>query len=72
RVDFRLAVAGPTGLYTLDAALAGDLPLLGNVLFHLLVPATALATIPLAMIARLTRAALLEALSQDYIRTARA
>lgn len=39
---------------------------------HLILPAMALATIPLAIIARITRSALLEVLSRDYIRTARA
>jgi peptide/nickel transport system permease protein len=39
---------------------------------HLILPATALAVVPLAVIARYTRSAMLEALGQDYVRTARA
>jgi peptide/nickel transport system permease protein len=46
--------------------------LLGDALRHLLLPAIALGTIPLAIIARITRSSLLDVLGQDYIRTARA
>ena len=45
---------------------------LGDALRHLILPAVALATIPLAVITRMTRASLLEELTRDYIRTARA
>jgi peptide/nickel transport system permease protein len=45
---------------------------LKDVLAHLILPAVTLSTIPLAIIARITRSAMLEVLSQDYIRTARA
>lgn len=61
-----------TGFYGLDAILKLDLILLKDVLSHLILPAITLGTIPLAIIARITRSALLETLSQDYIRTARA
>lgn len=61
-----------TGFYVLDALMRGNLPLLRDALAHLILPALALGTIPLAIIARLTRSAMLEVLSQDYIRTARA
>jgi peptide/nickel transport system permease protein len=61
-----------SGFYTIDAIHARDPKLLGEVLQHLMIPSIALATIPLATIARLTRASLLEALQQDYVRTARA
>jgi peptide/nickel transport system permease protein len=61
-----------TGLYVLDAILRGDFAALGNILSHLVLPAIALGTIPLAIVARITRSAMLEVLSQDYIRTARA
>ncbi len=75
-ITFRLSATVPieqvTGFYVIDALLARDGPLLVEVLKHLLLPAVALATIPLATIARLTRASLLEALQQDYVRTARA
>ncbi|NEQ27175.1 MAG: ABC transporter permease [Microcoleus sp. SIO2G3] len=61
-----------TGFFVLDAILRFNFGALGNVLSHLVLPAIALGTIPLAIIARITRSAMLEVLSQDYIRTARA
>ncbi|HEY9753144.1 MAG TPA: ABC transporter permease [Coleofasciculaceae cyanobacterium] len=61
-----------TGFYGLDALLQGNLPLFGDVISHLVLPAVALGTIPMAIVARITRAAMLESLSQDYIQTARA
>jgi len=61
-----------TGFYILDAILQGNILVLKDVLAHLVLPAIALGTIPLAIVARLTRSAMLEVLSQDYIRTARA
>lgn len=61
-----------TGFYVLDALLQLNPKVLKDVLAHLLLPALTLSTIPLAIIARITRGAMLEVLSQDYIRTARA
>ncbi len=61
-----------TGFYVLDAIVQGNLPVLRDVLLHLVLPALTLSTIPLAIIARITRSAMLDVLSQDYIRTARA
>lgn len=61
-----------TGFYLLDALLQLNFTLLRDVIAHLILPAFTLATIPLAIIARITRSAMLEVLSQDYIRTARA
>lgn len=61
-----------TGFYVLDSLLQGDLRALQDVLAHLILPAITLGTIPLAILARITRSAMLEVLSQDYIRTARA
>ncbi len=61
-----------TGFVILDAALAGEGEMFRDALLHLLMPAVALATIPLAMTARITRASMLEVLGSDYIRTARA
>ena len=61
-----------TGLYTLDSILRGRLDLLPTVFHHLALPAAALSTIPMAIIARITRGSLLEVLAADYIRTARA
>ena len=61
-----------TGFYTIDAVLAGDPKRLLVVLQHLLLPAIALGTIPMAIISRMTRSSMLETMGQDYIRTARA
>jgi peptide/nickel transport system permease protein len=61
-----------TGLVILDSLLRGNLPLLFNSLQHLILPAFTLATIPMAIIARMTRSSMLEVMSKDYIRTARA
>lgn len=61
-----------TGFYMLDALLRLDGAALKDILAHLILPALALGTIPLAILVRITRSAMLEVLSQDYIRTARA
>ena len=61
-----------TGFYVFDALLQLNWNALKDVLAHLVLPALTLSTIPLAIIARITRSAMLEVLSQDYIRTARA
>jgi len=59
-----------TYFYTLDAVLSGNWRALGDILWHLLLPAITLSTVPTAVIARMTRASLLEVLGEDYIRTA--
>lgn len=56
----------------LNALLTGNWDLLGDALKHLILPAAALGTIPMALIARMTRSSMLDVLGQDYIRTARA
>jgi dipeptide transport system permease protein len=61
-----------TGFLLIDTLLAGDRAAFGSALAHLLLPAIVLATNPLAVIARMTRSAMLEVLGEDYIRTARA
>lgn len=61
-----------TGLVILDSLLKGEFALFLNSLKHLILPAFTLATIPMAIIARMTRSSMLEVLSKDYIRTARA
>jgi peptide/nickel transport system permease protein len=61
-----------TGFYVLDAVLRLDRSALQDILAHLILPALTLGTIPLAILARITRSAMLEVLSQDYIRTAKA
>ena len=67
-----ITIDHPTNFYVIDALLAGDLAALWDVLKHLVLPAIALGTIPLAIIARITRAAVLDVQNEDYIRTARA
>jgi peptide/nickel transport system permease protein len=61
-----------SNLYILNGIITGDWKLVGDALKHLILPALALGTIPLAIIARMTRSSMLEVLKQDYIRTARA
>ncbi len=73
RLDFiYLSPPHVTGFYLIDAALAGDWETWGGALKQLVLPATTLALFTLAPIARMTRAAMLSALSSDFIRTARA
>ncbi|MBD2079057.1 ABC transporter permease [Leptolyngbya sp. FACHB-17] len=61
-----------TGFYLLDTVLRLNAPALIDVIAHLILPALTLGTIPLAIVARITRSAMLDVLSQDYIRTAKA
>ena len=72
RLDITRSLAHPTNFYVLDSLIAGDLAALGDTLRHLVLPAAALGTIPLAIIARITRAAVLDVTSADYVRTAQA
>jgi len=72
RLDTGTAFEPWTNFVILDAALQGNWAVLRDALRHLILPAVALATIPLAVIARMTRASMLEVLSQEYIRTAEA
>ena len=59
-------------LGAIDALPEGNWSALGDVFWHLCLPALTLSTIPLAVIARMTRASLLAVMNEDYIRTARA
>jgi peptide/nickel transport system permease protein len=61
-----------SGIYTISALITGQWGAWVDALRHLILPAIALGTIPLAIIARITRSSLLEVLGQDYVRTARA
>ena len=72
RLDSETALRPVTNFVIVDALLQRQWPALGDALRHLILPAVALATIPLAVITRMTRASLLEELTRDYIRTARA
>jgi dipeptide transport system permease protein len=61
-----------TGFMLIDTLIAGDRAAFISALRHLILPAIVLGTIPLAVIARMTRSSMLEVLGEDYIRTARA
>jgi dipeptide transport system permease protein len=61
-----------TGFMTIDSLLYGNWPAFVSSLRYLILPSIALATIPLAVIARQTRSAMLEVLGEEYVRTARA
>jgi peptide/nickel transport system permease protein len=61
-----------TNAYVLDSLLTGNWVAFRSSLHHLLLPAFVLSTIPMAIIARMTRSSMLEVLGQDYLRTARA
>jgi dipeptide transport system permease protein len=61
-----------TGFMVIDSLLSGQEGAFTSALSHLILPAIVLGTIPLAVIARQTRSAMLEVLSEDYVRTARA
>ena len=72
RIAVRYDIEPVTGFLLIDALLAGDKAALGSALSHLILPTIVLGTNPLAIIARMTRSAMLEVLGEDYIRTARA
>ena len=61
-----------SGFYVLDSIFTGNWAALKDTVSHLILPSVALGSIPMAVIARMTRSGLLEVLGQDYIRTARA
>ncbi|QDY98979.1 ABC transporter permease subunit [Nitratireductor mangrovi] len=60
-----------TGLMLIDSLLSGQAGAFKSAVSHLILPTVVLATIPLAVIARQTRSAMLEVLGEDYVRTAR-
>ena len=62
----------PTNLYILDAIINGDPDGLWDAIKHLILPALALGSIPLAIVVRITRAAVLDVQNEDYVRTAQA
>ncbi len=61
-----------TGMSIVDALLSGQAPMIGESLRHMLLPAVTLASVPLALIARITRAEVMAAAALDHVRTARA
>lgn len=72
RLDARTMFEPITGLYVIDSIITGNWAVLGDAIRHLILPAVALGTIPMAIIARMTRSSMLEVMRSDYIRTARA
>jgi peptide/nickel transport system permease protein len=72
REEVRNPVDAITNLYVIDTIINGEWSQLGTVIKHLVLPGIALATIPMAIIARMTRSSMLEVMRSDYIRTARA
>ena len=72
RISIRYDIPVHTHFLTIDALLAGNWQAFGDVLRHLCLPAITLGTIPLSIVAKMTRAGMLEVLRTDYIRTARA
>jgi len=61
-----------TGVFLVDALLEGNTRAAADVAAHLVLPAVTLGTIPLAVVARMTRGSMLEVLTQDYVQVARA
>jgi peptide/nickel transport system permease protein len=61
-----------TNFYILDAVLTRNWPAFKDAVWHILMPAVTLSTIPTAIVARMTRSAMLDVLRQDYIKTAKA
>ncbi len=72
RIDFRYFIEAKTGFLLIDSWLSGEKGAFKSAALHLALPMVVLGTQPLAVIARMTRSAMLEVLGEDYIRTARA
>jgi dipeptide transport system permease protein len=72
RIDIAYDFDSVTGFMLIDSLLSGQDGAFTSALSHLILPTIVLGTIPLAVIARMTRSSMLEVLNEDYIRTARA
>ena len=76
RIDIRMYFAPITNFYIIDSLIylvkQGRADYLVSALKHIILPAVTVGTIPMAIIARITRSSMLEVLKQDYIKTARA
>lgn len=72
RIDLLYDIEPKTGFMLIDTLLADEPGAFLDALHHLILPAIVLGTIPLAVIARMTRSSMLEVLREDYIRTAKA
>ena len=72
RLDPTTAITSITGLVLVDSLLTLNFAGFWDGLLHLIMPALALATIPMAVLMRMTRSSMLEVMNEDYVRTARA
>ena len=72
RLDVKYFIEPTTGFLLIDALLSDEKGAFWSTVKHLILPTIVLGTNPLAVIARMTRSAMLEVLGEDYIRTARA
>lgn len=72
RLSSGVEVETITHLILVDSLLTGNIKAFIDALQHIIMPAAALATIPMAIIARMTRSSMLDVLQEDYIRTAKA
>ncbi len=72
RIAVQYFIEPTTGFYVIDTLLSDEKGAFISALSHLVLPTIVLGTVPLAVIARMTRSAMLEVLGEDYIRTARA
>ncbi len=72
RLSYNIDIDVVTNLYVLDSIITHNWAAFKDAVWHLILPAFTLSTIPMATISRITRSSMLEVLRQDYIRTARA
>ncbi len=72
RLGYEFDIDHVTGFYLIDSLIAKDYEAFVDAAKHLVLPAIALGTIPMAIIARMSRASMIEVLKEDYIRTAKA
>jgi ABC-type dipeptide/oligopeptide/nickel transport system permease component len=72
RINPLLAPVGGTGLFLIDTLFSGDFEAFGDAVRHIILPALALSLYSMAIITRMTRSSMLDALNEDYVRTARA
>lgn len=72
RLSVNVELSVVTNFYILDAILTGNWAAFRDAVWHIIMPAFTLSTIPTAIVARMTRSAMLEVLRQDYIKTAKA
>jgi peptide/nickel transport system permease protein len=72
RLSVSVSIDTITNFYILDSILTRNWVALRDALWHIIMPAVTLSTIPTAIVARMTRSAMLEVLRQDYIKTAKA